>query len=142
MQLVKQSSASKEEQLNIVRDITNSFVPEPWALNRYMNNKNHESKVGDRYVQVFSSSDLALCGKKGIQTLKELGDLIYALYPDDPECGKIAVVAWKEFVSLAQKWYAYAEKGDAEVYAEKIKKIDPSYVMPKKAGCISLADKK
>jgi len=33
-------------------------------------------------------------------------------------------------------------KGEAEIYAEKIKKIEPSYEMPKKAGCISFSDKK
>ena len=29
-----------------------------------------------------------------------------------------------------------------EIYAEKIKKIDPNYEIPKKAGCISFAGKK
>lgn len=49
----------------------------------------------------------------------------------------LAVKAWKEYVSLAQKWYAYAPKGDAEIYAAKIQKVEPSYEMPKKAGCVS-----
>ena len=29
-----------------------------------------------------------------------------------------------------------------EKYTEKVKKYEPSYEMPKKAGCITLADKK
>ena len=64
------------------------------------------------------------------------------LYGKDAVAMSIAVLAWKEYVSLAQKWYAYPPKGEAETYAEKIKKIDASYEMPKKAGCISFADNK
>lgn len=142
VKLVGKSSAPKEEQLKSIKDIVDSFVPETWSLNRYMNNKNHESKVGDTYVQVFSLSNLTTCGKSGLDALKQLGDTVYSLYPSDPECGKIALIAWKEFVSLAQKWYSWAQKGDAEIYSEKIKKFDPSYIMPKKAGCISLANNK
>ena len=55
----------------------------------------------------------------------------------------LAVSAWKEGVSLQQKWYAYKYEGkSAEEYAAKIQKVEPEYVMPKKAGCISLANKR
>ena len=77
-----------------------------------------------------------------MKALKELGDQVEKLFVADPVCKRIAVKAWKEYVSLSQKWYAYAIKGDAEIYAQKIKAVDPSYEMPKKAGCISFADKK
>ena len=138
--LVKESSLSKEEQLKSIEEIVNTFVPEVWAENRYMNKKNHETKIGDSYVKVFDTSIIIATTKLGLLTLKELGDKVEKLYISDPICQKLAVMAWKEYVSLAQKWYAHAPKGDAEIYAEKIKKIDPSYEMPKKAGCISFAN--
>lgn len=142
VKLVASSSLSKEEQLKSIEEIVNSFVPEVWAENRYMNGKNHETKIGDSYVKVFDNSAIVSCCRTGMFTIKELGDQLDALYPSDPKCKLLAVTAWKEYVSLAQKWYAYAPKGDAEIYAEKIKKVDPSYEMPKKAGCISFANKK
>lgn len=140
--LISKSSMSKEEQLKSIEEIVNNFVPETWTLNRYMNHKNHETKVGDSYVKVFDFSAITSCAKNGMAAIKELGDLVEKIYPVDANCKKIAVIAWKEYVSLSQKWYSWAVKGDAEIYAEKIKAVDPSYEMPKKAGCISFADNK
>lgn len=137
LQMVKRSSVSEEEQLVTIHEIVSAFVPEPWSLNRYMNSKNRETKVGDSYVKVFEASTITSCSKVGMSTIRDLGDTIVSLYPNDMQAAKIAIIAWKEYVSLAQKWYAYAPKGEAEAYAEKIKKIDPAYEMPKKAGCIS-----
>lgn len=142
IKMVKDSSEPKEDQLRVIESIVNAFVPETWAENRYMNHKNHETKVGDSYVTVFSYSDIKSVCTNGMKTLKSLGDLIENLYVSNPKCKELAVVAWKEYVSLSQKWYSYAIKGDAEIYAEKIKKVDPTYEMPKKAGCISFGDKK
>ncbi len=142
VKLVKNSYLSRDEQLKSIEEIFNSFVPETWSSNRYMNHKNHETKVGDSYVTVFDFSTINSCSKLGMQTLKALGDQVEALYDGDAEFKKLAVIAWKEYVSLSQKWYAYAVKGDAEIYTAKIKNVEPSYQMPKKAGCISFADKK
>ena len=74
--------------------------------------------------------------------IRDLGNELESIYGNDAGAMAIAVLAWKEYVSLAQKWYAYPPKGEAEIYAEKIKKIEPSYEMPKKAGCISFSDNK
>lgn len=142
IKLVKDSYLPTEEQLKSAEEIVNSFVPEVWATNRYMNHKNHENKIGDSYVTVFSASTIRYCCRLGMKTIKELGDQIEALYAENAEGKRIAAIAWKEYVALSQKWYADAVKGDAEAYAEKIKKVEPSYEMPKKAGCISFADKK
>lgn len=142
VKLVKDSEVSKEEQLNVVKDIVNTFVPEVWTENRYMNKKNHESRIGDSYVQVFHPSVIEATTKLGLATLKELGDGIDKMYPTNTEYKNLAVIAWKEYVSLAQKWFMAVQKGEAEFYAEKIKKYEPSYEMPKKAGCISFADKR
>lgn len=142
IRLIKESAMDKAEQLKIIEEIVNCFVPETWAENRYMNHKNHESRVGDQYVIVFNSSAISSVCRTGMEAIKMLGDQVSNLYVADPECKRIAVIAWKEYVSLAQKWYSYATKGEPEIYAEKIKQVDPSYVMPKKAGCISLANTK
>ena len=106
-----------------------------------MNKKNQEQKIGNTYVRIFSVSEISNCSKIGLRAVRDLGDRIDQLYKGDPIAQKYAVSAWKEYVSLAQTWYAYAPKGEAEAYAEKIKKIEPSYVMPSKAGCISFGKK-
>ena len=133
---IKESGAFKEEQLQTLNRIVNNFVPETWSLNRYMNHQNTSN------ITIFNNSDIVFCSKEGMRTLKELGDEIEKLYFCDEEGKRLAVIAWKEYVSLSQKWFAYAVKGDAELYAAKIKKVEPSYEMPKKAGCISFADKR
>ncbi len=142
IKLIKDCSMSKEEQLKSIEEIVNTFVPETWSQNRYMNAKNRETKIGDSYVRVFDASVIRNCCVSGMKALKELGDQLEKLFVEDPECKRLAAIAWKEYVSLSQKWYAYAVKGDAEIYAEKIKRVDPSYVMPEKAGCISFSNTK
>jgi hypothetical protein len=140
VRMMRISSAPESEQLATIKEIVSAFVPEAWSLNRYMNAKNRETKIGDSYVKVFEASAISSCCKEGMKTTRDLGDEITKLYPDNDEALQIAVSAWKEYVSLAQNWYAYAPKGDAEVYAGKIKEYDPSYEIPKKTGCISFGD--
>lgn len=135
--MVRESSLSKEEQLVSIGEIVNCFVPEAWVIHKYMNRKNTETRVGNEFVTVFERSTLEAVGKAGLTTLKKLGDTLESLYINDPECKKLASIAWKEYVSLSQKWFPWAVKGDAVIYAEKIKRVDPSYEMPKKAGCIT-----
>lgn len=142
IKLVKESDSDEAEKLSIISAILGAFVPETWANNRYMNNKNHETKVGDSYVTVFSNSQITSVCKEGMATLKDIGDYVASIYSSSPEGMKLAASAWKEYVSLAQKWYAYAPKGDAETYAAKIQAVDPSYELPKKAGCISFSNSK
>ena len=142
VKMVKSSTAPVAEQYATISEIVNAFLPMTWALNRYMNNKNRETKVGDSYVQVFDQSSITSSCKKGMFAIRDLGNELESIYGGDADAMAIAVLAWKEYVSLAQKWYAYPPKGEAEIYAEKIKKIEPSYEMPKKAGCISFSDKK
>ena len=142
IKMVKKSDDPIKDQLATISEIVNAFIPETWSLSRYMNNKNREKKIGDSYVIVFDDSSITSVCKTGMFAIRDLGNEIEKLYNGDPSAMSIAVLAWKEYVSLAQKWYAYPPKGEAEVYAEKIKAIDPSYEMPKKAGCISFSDKK
>lgn len=142
VKMVKSSGVPVAEQYATISEIVNAFLPMTWALNRYMNSKNRETKVGDSYVKVFDAGDISSSCKKGMFAIRDLGNELESIYGGDAAAMAIAVLAWKEYVSLAQKWYAYAPKGEAEIYAEKIKKIEPSYEMPKKAGCISFSDKK
>ncbi len=142
VKMVKGSGAPTEAQYATISEIINAFIPETWSLNRYMNNKNRETKVGDSYVKVFDQSAIVSTCKNGMFALRDIGNELEKLYSGDAGAMAIAVSAWKEYVSLAQKWYAYPPKGEAEIYAEKIKKIDPNYEMPKKAGCISFSDKR
>ena len=142
LKMVKNSNAPIAEQYATISEIVNAFLPMTWTLNRYMNNKNRETKVGDSYVKVFDQNVIVSSCKKGMFTIRDLGNEMESTYGGDAGAMEIAVLAWKEYVSLAQKWYAYPPKGEAEAYAEKIKKIEPSYEMPKKAGCISFSDKR
>lgn len=142
VKMVKSSTAPVAEQYATISEIVNAFLPMTWTLNRYMNNKNRETKVGDSYVKVFDQSSITSSCKKGMFAIRDLGNELESIYGGDADAMAIAVLAWKEYVSLAQKWYSYPPKGEAEIYAEKIKKIEPSYEMPKKAGCISFSNKK
>ena len=142
IKMVKESDYSDEEKTAVLNAIFDNFVPTTWSLNRYMNKKNTETKVGDSYVKVFDNTQVTSVCKEGMKTQKELGDYSQSLFESSPEGMNLAEKAWKEYVVLAQKWYAYAPKGDAEAYAVKIQKIEPSYELPKKAGCISFADKR
>lgn len=142
VRMIKDSEESKEEQLKAIEEIVDVFVPATWTINKFMNKKNHETKIGDSFVKIFDNSEIISCGKGGMVMIRELGDELATLYGEDMEAKRLAAIAWKEYVSLAQKWYAWAPKGEAEVYAEKIKQIEPSYEMPQKAGCISSANKK
>lgn len=74
-----------------------------------------------------------------VLTLYRTGNAIERFCNGDPDIMKVAAKAWKEGVKLQQKFYAYSYNDNkVEDYIEKIKKVEPSYVAPKKAGCISL----
>ena len=137
---VAESEESSSEKLKIVSDIVDAFVPETWNLNRYMNHLTVGS--GSDRSRVLSNDQIVSVCKNGMQGCYNLGDAIEKAFSGDGEAMKLAVKAWKEGVSLQQKWYAYGDKTAPERYAAKIKLVEPSYEMPKKAGCISFADKK
>ena len=80
--------------------------------------------------------------ERAVLTLYWTGDAIERNFGKDPDFMVAAAKAWKEGVKLQQQFYAYSYDGNkAEDYAEKIKKIEPDYEMPKKAGCISIPQK-
>lgn len=137
---VVSSDLSNIEKLEVLNAIVDAFVPETWNLNRYMNKLTVGS--GNDTQRVLSNNDIASVSNNGMKTCYALGDAIESKFEGDKDAMKAACKAWKEAISLQQKWYAYGTKGDPEKYTEKVKKYEPSYEMPKKAGCISFADKK
>ncbi len=70
-----------------------------------------------------------------------LGDYIEENYSSNKELMNKAIVLWKHMIDYQQKCYnapALKEyKGYPKKYAAKIRKYEPTYVMPKKAGCLS-----
>ncbi|MBQ9805335.1 MAG: hypothetical protein IJW49_02340 [Clostridia bacterium] len=133
---VVNSGADHAEKLETIREIVEAYVPMTWSLNRYMNNLTVGS--GQNRTRVLSNAEITSTCVAGVIGLYATGDLLQTLFNGDAAAMKIAAIAWKEGVSLQQKWYAYKYDGKtAEEYAEKIKKVEPDYEMPKKAGCIS-----
>ena len=80
--------------------------------------------------------------EEGVIGLYTLGDALVQYYGNSNEITKMAVEAWKEGVALQRQFYAYKYRGiTPESYAAKIQQVEPTYVMPDKAGCISLPSK-
>ena len=141
VKMVAESEDSKEDKLATIKAIVDAYTPMTWSLNRYMNNLTVGS--GSDKQRVLSNADITSACTNGVIGLYNLGDAIAKNFANQPEAMNCAVTAWKEGVSLQQKWYAYKYSGKTvEEYAAKIQKIEPSYEIPKKAGCISFADKK
>ena len=137
---IAESNESDEEKMSVLSAIVSSFVPMTWSLNRYMNTLFVGS--GENRQRVIPSSEISQSCIVGVVALYDLGDSIEKLFSGD-EAMKLAANAWKEGVSLQQKWYAYKYNGKTpEEYTAKIQKVEPEYEMPKKAGCISFANKR
>lgn len=79
IKLVKDSDSDESEKISTIGEILDAFIPEAWSLNRYMNNKNRETKVGDSYVKVFEASQISSVSKEGLATLKDIGDFIASI---------------------------------------------------------------
>ena len=47
VRMIKESEEEEAEKMKLLEEIVNAITPEVWAENRYMNNKNHETKIGD-----------------------------------------------------------------------------------------------
>ncbi len=136
------SDNSADEKVEILQAICDSFVPLTWTLNRYMNKLTVGS--GSNTQHVLPASMIQGVCRNGIMALYNLGDTIAKnLNGALSNAMTCAVACWKEGVLLQQKWYSVVkDKTLPETYASKIKNIEPNYEMPKKAGCISLADKR
>ena len=71
-----------------------------------------------------------------------IGDYLEKEYSSNDKVMKKAVFLWKESVAQQQKYYntsfARSNPDFPQKYAEKIKKYEPDYVIPKKAGCVTI----
>ncbi len=138
---IASSADSDDEKLAIVKAITEAFVPKTWSLNRYMNQLT--VGTGNERQRVLPASDISSVNGNGILTLYALGDTIEQCFGSNMAYMTYAVMAWKEAITLQQKWYSVIKDTSLpEKYTNKVKAIDPSYEMPKKAGCIDLANRR
>lgn len=93
-----------------------------------------------RYIFTKRISTTSSTIESGTLGLYALGTAIKNEFGSEEEIVKLALEPWKEAVSLQRTYYAYKYNGvKPEDYVAEIQKIDPSYTMPDKAGCISLA---
>lgn len=92
--------------------------------------------IGFLFKKRIATSSTAI--ETSVSGLYALGDAIEKEFDAKPEFMKEAIVAWKEAVLLQRTYYAYKYGVNPEDYAIKIQKFDPSYTMPKKAGCVTL----
>lgn len=128
---VAESELSSEEKVTLLADYFAEVENLPFKCNRILNEINHE---GSHTSQIRSS------GQAGMQMLYNFGDNVEKYFASDAEAMKTAVKAWKAGVYRQQQWYGMGlDKSLPETYCAKIQKLDPSYEMPKKAGCISFA---
>ncbi len=86
---------------------------------------------GEGYVHQYN--------KPTIMMLYELGDAIAETFPTNKSAMDAACEAWKNGLSLNQRFYAGIDKSLPDQYEAKILKVDPTYTKPKKGGCIKLA---
>jgi len=127
---IAESDATAEEKAALLGDYFGAIKDLPQTCNKILNELNHE---GSHVTQIKES------GRRGMQMLYGFGDAVEKNFSDS-EAMKWAVEAWKAGVYRQQQWWGMGlDKTLPESYAAKIKKFDPSYEMPKKAGCISFA---
>ena len=118
---VAEADCTKEEKLAVIKAIAELYTPVPG------------------YMITVRLNPIAETIENGVLSLYWLGSYIKKDFKADKEAMKLAIIPWKEGVKLQQQFYSYKYEGNkAEDYAAEIQKIDPSYTIPKKAGCISL----
>ena len=118
--------------------ILDAFVPETWLLNRYMNKKNGETKVGDSYVIVFDQSQIVSVSKEGMKALKDVGDYVVTLFDSSPKGMKMAVKAWKEYVALAQNGMRTHQRVMPRLTLQRSKRLILLTSLPKRLAVFPL----
>jgi len=117
---VAKSEGTKEEKLAVIAKIAEIYTPMP----------NHIITM-----RMIPSSKI----EQQVVRLHLFSSYIQAAFNSDNDAMKIAIIPLKEAVSLQQKFYGYKYEGfEVADTAARIQKIDPSYVVPKKAGCVSI----
>lgn len=84
-----------------------------------------------RYLFTGRISTTAKTIESGVLGLYTLGSAIKNNFESNPEALKLAVIPWKEAVSLQNTFYGYKYNGvKLEDYVAEIVKIDPTYTAP------------
>lgn len=126
------SDMADTEKIELLTDMFIAAKDEPRATNRVLNDLNHNNNI--------YSSEIMGAGRIGMTMLYNFGDTIEKYCSSNQQLMKIASEAWKAAVNYQQQWYGMGlDKSLPEKYTAKIKAIDPSFELPKKAGCISFA---
>ena len=103
--------------------------------------KNDEDGLLEVFKDVKKAGEVFKGTKTGCAMGYILGDYIERNYSSNRELMNTAVSFWKSSIDYQQKYYntpdAKEHTGYPEKYAAKIKKYEPAYVIPKKAGCVS-----
>jgi len=119
---VKESDLSDSGKKLILAEMVNCYVP----ITRYF------------YTRKISNSSNTI--ETGVIGIYALGDAIKKDFGTNEEIMALAAEAWKEAIAIQRQFYAYKYNGiNPEDYAKEIQKLEPTYIMPKKSGCISLA---
>ena len=117
---VKESDGDIKEKYMVLCTIVKTYTP----ITRYL------------FTKRISTTNSTIEG--GVLGLYALGNTIKNEFASEEEVVKLALEPWKEAVSLQRTFYGYKYNGiKPEDYATEIQKMDPSYTMPSKAGCIS-----
>lgn len=123
---------------NAVSDVKNSDL-EPAAKRLIIKGMVEAYTPVTRFLFKGRISTTSSTIQTGVRGLYNLGNAIKDNFDSDPAAMELAAVAWKEGVALQREFYAYKYDGvNPEDYAAKIQKVEPSYVMPKKAGCVTI----
>lgn len=118
---VKKSDGDEREKLAVLSAIVELYTP----ITRFL------------FTKRISTTSNTI--ESGVLGLYALGSAIKNEFGSDPKVMKIVIEPWKEAVALQRQWYAYKYNGvKPEDYVAEIQKVEPSYTMPKKAGCISV----
>lgn len=128
--------------LEFIEKLESEYSSNPEVL-EYADSKWH-GIIHQQAIHVRVSNDI----KTKAIDLYTLGDKIESRYAHKNEYRLLkyrmqeAVECWKDGVAHQQEFYAYVtDKSMPKRYADKIKKYEPTYEMPQKAGCLSVKNK-
>lgn len=133
IRMVYESDMMDEEKVKLLADMFAKGKDLPYKLNRILNELNHEGSQASR---------IRSGGREGMLMLYGFGDTIEKYFANNADAMKVALEAWKAGVYRQQQWYGMGlDKSLPEQYTAKIQKLDPTYVIPKRAGCIQIGAK-
>ena len=130
---IAKSESDNEEKAKLLKDIFENFKDLPLMVNKSLNDLNRT------FQNSGYASKIRDAGVRSIKMFYDFGDLVESEF-SGILFKNLAVEAWKAGVYRQQQWYGMGvDKTLPETYTAKIQKVDASYTMPAKAGCISFA---